>query len=456
MRRKLPLLSLVMVFFFTVSGGAYGLEDLVGASGPGMALLLIVLTPLIWSLPIALMATELTTAIPVEGGYYVWVKKALGPFWGFLEGWWSWLASFAAMAIYPVLFVDYLAMFMAQQFGVQLLADNAFARWVVGMCVIWVSAAINIRGARIVGGSSIVFGVFILAPFLVMSVIGLTNWARNPVPFWEPLTAPDSSVLSAFGLGLFITMWKYAGWDAVSTVNGEIEDPQRNYLRAISITIVMIVLAYLLPIAAGLAAQPDLTAWTTGALPEIAALIGGHALGVWVAIGALVSSIGLFNALLLSISRLPFVLAQDGYLPQVITHVHPKFGTPWVAIIVCSAIYSIFILQAFQTLVVVVVMLYSAALLLEFIALIVFRIRLPAMRRPFRVPGGLVGVIFITLLPAAVLALAIVSQIEFEGVDALYLSIAALLTGPILYPITRRWFKKDQADIPVPIELDPT
>jgi amino acid transporter len=239
-------------------------------------------------------------------------------------------------------------------------------------------------------------------------------------------------------------------------VNGEIEDPQRNYLRAIGVTIVMIVLAYLLPTAAGLAAQPDLTAWTTGAFPDIAALIGGNKLGAWVAVGALVSSIGLFNALLLSISRLPFVLAQDGYLPQAITRVHPKFGTPWTAIIVCSAIYSVFILQPFQTLVVVVVMLYSAALLLEFIALIVFRIKLPTMRRPFRVPGGLFGVIVITLLPTAVLALAVVSQIEFEGVNALYLSITALLTGPILYPIARRVFKKDRADIAVPIELDPT
>ena len=77
--------------FFTVSGGAYGLEDVVGSSGAGMAILLIVLTPLFWSLPTALMVAELATAMPVEGGFYFWVKRALGPFWGFQEGWWSWL-----------------------------------------------------------------------------------------------------------------------------------------------------------------------------------------------------------------------------------------------------------------------------------------------------------------------------------------------------------------------------
>ena len=105
--RKLTLLPLVMVMFFTVSGGAYGLEDLVGSSGPGMALVLIVVTPLIWSLPTALMVAELSTAMPVPGGYYAWVKRALGPFWGFQEGWWSWITSFVDMAIYPVLFADY-------------------------------------------------------------------------------------------------------------------------------------------------------------------------------------------------------------------------------------------------------------------------------------------------------------------------------------------------------------
>src|SRR5947209_8654723 len=94
LRRQLGLLPLAMVFFFTVSGGAYGLEPVVSASGPGMALVLIAVTPLIWAVPAALMVAELSSAIPAEGGYYAWVKRGLGPFWGFQEGWWSWLSSF--------------------------------------------------------------------------------------------------------------------------------------------------------------------------------------------------------------------------------------------------------------------------------------------------------------------------------------------------------------------------
>ena len=451
---KLALLPLVMIFFFTISGGAYGLEDLIGFSGPGVALILIVLTPLIWSLPIALMSAELSSAIPVRGGYYAWVKKALGPFWGFQEGWWSWLTSFVDMAIYPVLFADYLSTLLAENFGFTLLAENELAHWAVALAVIWISAWLNIRGARTVGASSSLFGLFILAPFAVMAVVGIVRLILNPVPIWQPFYPPETGFLSAFGVGLFVVMWKYAGWDAVSTVNEEIENPQRNYLRAIVLTIPLVILAYLLPVIAGLGAQPDWSQWTAGFFPVVAAAVGGNWLGAWLAVGGLVSAVALFNALLLSISRLPFVLAEDGYMPQAITRTHPKFGTPWAAIIACSVIYSIFSLRPFAWLVVADVVMYAVTVILEFVALIVLRARLPNMKRPFRAPGGMFGAVLITVLPCAVLALAIYSNYTFEGAPALYLAVAGLATGPILYPLLKRFVKKDQPDVEVPVELE--
>lgn len=225
--RRLTLLPLVMIMFFTVSGGAYGLEDLVGYSGPGMALLLILLTPIIWSLPTALMVAELSTAMPVQGGYYSWVKKALGPFWGFQEGWWSWVTSFVDMAIYPVLFADYLSTLLVQQFGIHAL-ENELVHWLVTLVVIWVFAGINIRGSKGVGDSSNWFGLFILAPFAVMSVIGIFRLIQNPMRVWEPFVPPDETILGAFGVGLFVVMWNYLGWDGVSTVSEEIDNPRRN------------------------------------------------------------------------------------------------------------------------------------------------------------------------------------------------------------------------------------
>ncbi|MFN8457172.1 MAG: APC family permease [Anaerolineae bacterium] len=455
-RQQLKLLPLVAILFFTVSGGAYGLEDLVGYSGPGMALLLILVTPLIWSLPTALMVAELSTAMPVQGGYYAWVKRALGPFWGFLEGWWSWSTSFVDMAIYPVLFADYLSTLLVQQFDFHLIEENELAHWGVTLVIIWVFSYLNIRGAKSIGDSSNLFGLFILAPFAVMAIIGIIQLILNPTPIWEPFIPPDTTVLGAFGVGLFVVMWNYLGWDGVSTVAGEMENPKRNYPRALVITLPLVTLAYLLPVVGGLAASPDWAGWTAGYFPEVAAALAGPWLGAWLAIGGLISAVGLFSAIMMSISRVPFVMAEDGYLPKAITKLHPTYGTPFVAIIVCAIIYSIFTLSAFASLVVVDVILYSCALMLEFAALVALRIREPNMKRPVRVPGGWLGLILVCLLPAGVVTLAIVSTIQEEGIEALYLSMAAIAIGPILYPFLRKFVKKDQPDVPVEIEYEET
>ena len=109
LRRELGLVSLLAVVFFNVSGGPYGIEDAVASFGPGLALLLLMVTPLVWSLPVALAMSEMAGALPVEGGYVTWVRRAFGPFWGFQVGWWSWLNSFVDVAVYPALFADYTA-----------------------------------------------------------------------------------------------------------------------------------------------------------------------------------------------------------------------------------------------------------------------------------------------------------------------------------------------------------
>jgi amino acid transporter len=97
-KKKMRLLPLVAATFFMVSGGPYGLEELVQKTGFGSAILILLMTPVIWSVPTALMLGELSSAIPEEGGFYVWVTRALGPFWGFQEAWLSLAASIFDMA----------------------------------------------------------------------------------------------------------------------------------------------------------------------------------------------------------------------------------------------------------------------------------------------------------------------------------------------------------------------
>jgi amino acid transporter len=107
--QRLGVITLVAATYFMVSGGPYGIEDILGGAGYRGALMLLVLLPFIWTLPTTLMIGELASALPEEGGFYVWVQRAMGPFWGFLEAWLSLAASVFDMAIYPTLFTAYLS-----------------------------------------------------------------------------------------------------------------------------------------------------------------------------------------------------------------------------------------------------------------------------------------------------------------------------------------------------------
>jgi amino acid transporter len=440
LRRRVGVLPLVMILFFTVSGGAYTLEKTVSTSGPGMALVLIALTPLIWSLPTVLLVAELSSALPAEGGYYVWVKTALGPFWGFLEGWWSWLNSFVDVAVYPVLFADYLSTLLAEQFNLHAL-ENPTAHWAVTLALIWFFALLNGRGIKSVADSSKLFFVAIIAPFTLLSAIGLWRLCTHPAPIWRPFTPPHTAPFTAFGAGLYLVMWNYMGWDNASTIAGEVKQPERTFPRALALALPLVILAYFLPILAGLAIAPDWTQWKDQYFIDLGQRAAGRWLALWIGVGALISNAGLFSALMLAYSRVPFVLAEDRYLPPIITRLHPKSGTPWVSIALCAVIYSIFTLNAFKDLAVVDVTIYTAALLLEFIALIRLRVCQPDLKGTFRIPGGLPVIVLMGLLPAFVLALAIQHRLteQENGAKAIYLTLGALATGPLLYPLARRY-----------------
>ncbi|KAK6934876.1 Amino acid permease/ SLC12A domain [Dillenia turbinata] len=106
--RKVSVLPLVFLIFYEVSGGPFGVEDSVQAAGPLLALLGFLIFPFVWSVPEALITAEMGTMFPENGGYVVWVSSALGPYWGFQQGWMKWLSGVIDNALYPVLFLDYL------------------------------------------------------------------------------------------------------------------------------------------------------------------------------------------------------------------------------------------------------------------------------------------------------------------------------------------------------------
>ena len=423
LRRELGVVPLAAIVFFNVSGGPYGIEDLVSSFGPGLALLLLVLTPLVWSLPVALVMAEMAAAMPDEGGYVTWTRRAFGDFWAFQVGWWSWIDSFVDVAVYPALFVEYVRFWYPSM--------TALERWLLAVAFIVGLTALNVLGVRPTGRAAVLLAVAALAPVVLLIDVGAGKVMQAP---WIPFAGHEGG-WTTIGLGLAVVMWNYSGWDTPATILGETNAPEHTFRRASLVALVILALAYVLPVAVALSAGAlDWRSWTTGSWPRIASTIGGAWLGHAVALGAVVSTAGLFLSLLLTNSRLPYVLARDGHLPAALAVLAPRFSTPWAAILVSSALYAAFAAFSFKELIVLNVWLYSLALVIELAAFLRLRKSAPALPRPWRVPGGWPFAWLVAVVPAALAVLAMATA----GWLNTLAGVIAAATGPLVYAASRR------------------
>jgi amino acid transporter len=423
-RRQLTLLPLIAAIFFMVSGGPYGLEEIIQNAGYSRTLLILAIVPFLWSVPVALMVGELSASLPEEGGYYTWVRRALGPFWGFQEAWLSLAASIFDMAIYPTLFVLYLGQLWPA-------VTEGHLAFFVGAAVVAVCALWNIAGIKAVGEGASFMMLLLLAPFVVLTVLCLLH-----VPMNDP-AAPKAGV-NLLG-GIVIAMWNYMGWDNASTVAGEVHNPQRNYPRALLGAVVLVALCYLIPVAALQKSGMDPAKFTTGAWVVIANQISGPVLGWTIVFGGMICGLGMNNALVLSYSRVPYAMARDGMMPSALSRTNRK-GVPWVSVVLCAIAWTACLPLGFDRLIAIDILVYALALLLEFAALIALRIREPGLARPFKISGGITALILLTLGPAFVLVLALIENgREYAaGVPVLVFGALVVLAGVLVYPLTKK------------------
>jgi amino acid transporter len=431
---KLTLWPLVAATFFMVSGGTYGTEQIISGAGYGHGILILLFLPVLWCLPTAFMIGELTSALPAEGGYYAWVRRGLGNFWGFQEAWLSLAASIFDMAIYPTLFVFYLKQF-SPWFG------TAGHEILAGLFVVIGCAALNIAGIRVVGITSLWLFFCLSAPFAAIVMLA-------PFRAGGLVGAHTGSTGASLGLigGVLVAMWNYMGWDNASTIAQEVERPQRTYPRAMVAAVVLVALTYIAPfLSVYFTGIPASTFNEDGSWAVIAGLIGGKVLGFeWlrflIIVGGMMSAFGMFNALVMSYSRLPLAMARDGMLPKVFSKTSDRTNAPWVAILVCAACWALCLGLGFKRLVTLDIMLYGASLMLEFVTLVALRIREPELKRGFRVPGGLAGAITCGIFPLALLTLAMFeSQREtILGVNGLLFGFILMGAGFVGYVATRK------------------
>jgi amino acid transporter len=429
---KLTLWPLVAATFFMVSGGTYGTEEIIHGAGYGHGILVLLFLPVLWCLPTAFMIGELSSALPQEGGYYAWVRRGLGNFWGFQEAWLSLAASIFDMAIYPTLFVFYLKQ-MSPWFG---LGNHGIY---AGLFVVATCAVLNLAGIRVVGITSLWLFFLLSAPFALIVVMAPLKMGTLA----EAHTAPAATGLGLLG-GVLVAMWNYMGWDNASTIAQEVERPQRTYPRAMIAAVVLVALTYVLPfVAVYFAGIPASAFGSDGSWAEVAGLVGGKFMGFeWlrflIVLGGMMSAFGMFNALVLSYSRLPLAMARDGMLPKFFAKMSARTRAPWVAIIFCATCWALCLGLGFKRLVTLDIMLYGASLMLEFVTLVALRIREPELKREFRVPGGLTGAITCGIFPLLLLSLAMVESNHETvlGMNGLLFGVLIIMSGFLIYFVT--------------------
>jgi amino acid transporter len=252
-----------------------------------------------------------------------------------------------------------------------------------------------------------------------------------------------------FLLGLLVAMWNYMGWDNSSTIAGEVDRPQRTYPMAMGGAVMLVALTYILPIAAVAATGLSASKWTTGGWADVARAVMGsgtlsQVVAVGITIGGMMGAVGTLNALTMALTRLPAVLADDGFLPKVFARRNLKNGAPYVAIFACAIVWALALNLSFAKLIMLDVLLTGASILLEFASLVALRIREPELPRRYRVPGGLAGAIGIGVGPLVLLVLAVVrNKAEPVGpINALQLGAILIALGVVSYFLSTRFRSK--------------
>jgi amino acid transporter len=415
--------TVVFMIFCLCAAGAYGIEEMIPQAGPGLTLVMLIVLPFLWSTPMGLVAAELGSALPQEGGYYKWVQRACGEFWGFQAAWWRTISVYFDNTLYVVLAGSYLG---------SVLELSGLEEYLFKASVVIAFTYINIRGIRDVGAVSTLISILVLVAFGLVAAVGFAQWQTNP---FVPFIPPDQSLLQSVGYGLAIGMWVYSGYESMSTVAGEIKDPQV-IPKATLLTVPLIMAVYILPTMGGLASLGHWSEWASeGGLTygDVVTAVA-PSLGVVFVFIAVIAQFSIFNTYIASGSRGFFALAEDNLAPRILVKCSEERGVPYVAVLSLGLFSLIVCMFPFGVIVVVDVILFMSAYALIFISACILRVKEGDLHRPFRVPIGTKAFIAMCV-PSLII---IFAAFFINGADYFVGGMTALVTGPIMYFIFKR------------------
>jgi amino acid transporter len=449
-QHDLRVSTVVFMVFSLVAAGAYGIEEMIPASGAGLTLVMLMVLPFVWGLPFGLVASELGSVRPQEGGYYKWVQEALGEFWGFQAGWWRTISVYIDNTLYVILAGGYLA----SQWDL-----NGYEQFAIKAAMILIFTYINIRGIKDVGLITTILSVLVIAAFAIVAIAGFLHWESNP---FTPFTA-QGEILGVTGLsfaewimfigaGLAIGIWMYSGYESMSTIAGELKNPQV-IPKATLITVPLIMAVYILPTVAGLGSIGSWDQWGTTAesvgYADVVTTFWGAGFGIFFVIVAVLAQCSIYNTYIASGSRGFFALADDHLAPKVLVKVDKKHGVPYVAVLSVALVNLILCNFAFTTVVIVDVFLLISSYILVYISAMILRKRIPGQEYKFKIPGGYPFLVLLCIVPI------IIGVMSFyvNGTDYFIGGLIGILSGPVMYVIWKWRYgglaKKDPVHYPL-------
>jgi amino acid transporter len=380
---------MVVVGFFWVHGGIYGNEAMLMAGPPLFVFILLGIVPFVYSLPIALIVAELSSAFPEDGGYVVWVKEACGKSLGSHHAYWVWVIYVVDAAIYPVLVANYVDTMVP-------MGDTS--RGLLALAIVVGVTIINLLGTDVMVKFNTLLAIVSLAPTLVFMFLGM------PTVSVERCLVSQGDV--DWTLLVSWILWLYCGFFSLGTLAGELENPRRTFTISIAILFPAVLLLNTLPLAVALGLDDRLDHYSAGYFNVLAGRLAGAWLDGGFQVGANVCLVGLYNAAVITAERsLAFLVSTQygdaleeyaaseaagarGRLLRPLLSTS-KTGVAPIFILVNAVCAGVLVWMPYTLLVEFSMLLSVPSILLFMWSFVALRIQRPFVERPFLIPGGL-------------------------------------------------------------------
>lgn len=407
LRRVLNLRDVVLftiVVVFSVRGLATAAK-----MGPA-SLLLWVVAVVAFFVPLGLAVSELGTRDPGEGGFYRWTRSAFGSAHGFMAGWFYWVSNLTYL---PTLLI-FIAGNSVYVIGRPALGEDPWFITSCALALLWLATWLNIRGLELGRWVTNAGGVAGWLSAALVIAAGIAAFARYGSATELSIGSAAAELADFRTFGYFGTLsFALVGLELVALMGGEIKDPRRTLSRAIVISGTVIALTYAIGTLAMLVAVPPSgvspISGAMDALQAVADRAGWPFLPVIGAVLVSLAAVAGMSGWLGGMARLPFAAGLDRFLPPALARLHERHHTPHVAILVQSALTTVFIVasQTGSSVREAYLVLLDMTIILNFVPFLYLFLSLPRLRRDsdeegvVRIPGGKPGVWLVALLGLA-------------------------------------------------------